>query len=209
VELLPKAVETVMAAVEVPICIDSSNPDALIAALKVHQGKALVNSVSGDEHSMARILPVVKQYGAAVIGMAQNEGGIPADARKRIQIAEKIVARAEALGIPKEDVIIDSLVMAVGADPTAGITALETIKGIKDKLGVNQTIGSSNISFGMPDRGLINSTFLVAAIAAGLTCPIVDAAKARPIILAIDLVLNRDSQARRYLEGYRERLAVV
>lgn len=209
VALLPQAVEIVMAAVDVPICIDSSNPDALIAALKVYRGKALVNSVSGDEHSMTRILPVVKQYGAAVIGMVQDEGGIPSDAEKRIQIAEKIVAGAEALGIPREDVIIDSLVMAVGAVPTAGITALETIKGIKDKLGVNQTIGASNISFGMPDRELINSAFLVAAITAGLTCPIVDAAKVRPIVLAIDLVLNRDSRARRYVKGYRERRAVV
>ena len=207
VSLLPKAVMAVMEAVDVPLCIDSSNPEALTAALKVYSGKPLINSVNGETASLNKILPVIKEYGAVVIGLTQDNEGIPADAEKRIAIAEKIVQQAEAAGIPREDVVIDCLAMAIGAVPGAGVVTLEAIKGIKERLGVNQTMGASNISFGLPDRNLINYAFLATTIAAGITCPIVDVAKVRPIILATDLVLNHDKRARRYIENYRKQQA--
>jgi len=204
VSLLPKAVMAVMEAVDVPLCIDSSNPDALTAALKAYSGKPLINSVNGETASLNKILPVIKEYGAAVIGLTQDNEGIPADAEKRIAVADKIVQQAKAVGIPREDVVIDCLAMAIGAVPSAGLVTLDAIKGIKERLGVNQTLGASNISFGLPDRNLINYAFLATTIAAGITCPIVDVAKVRPIILATDLVLNRDKRARRYIENYRK-----
>ena len=204
VSLLPKAVLAIMEAVDVPLCIDSSNPDALTAALKVYTGKPLINSVNGETASLNKILPVIKEYGAAVIGLTQDNEGIPVDAEKRIAVAEKIVQQAKAVGIPHEDVVIDCMAMAIGAVPGAGLVTLDAIKGIKERLGTNQTLGASNISFGLPDRNLINYAFLATTIAAGITCPIVNVAKVRPIILATDLVLNHDKRARRYIENYRK-----
>ena len=205
VSLLPRAVEAVVDTVDVPLCLDSANPEALEAALNIYRGKPLINSVTGEEHSLAKMLPLVKEYGAAVIGLIQDDEGIPNDSERRVAIAGKIVERAEAAGIPREDIIIDCLALAIGADTGAGLVTIETIRGVKSKLGVNLTLGASNISFGLPDRNLLNSAFLAIAIAAGVTCPIVDAAKVRPIVLAADLLLNRDKRARRYTGAYRER----
>lgn len=205
VSLLPKAVQTVMDTVDVPLCLDSSNLDALEAALKAYEGKALVNSVTGEEHSLKRILPLIKEYGAAVIGLVQDDEGIPKDAKRRVSIARKIVERAGAVGIAREDVVIDCLAFAVGADTTSGLAVLEAIQRIKAELGVNMTLGASNISFGLPDRELINNAFAAMAIAAGITCLITDAAKVRPAIIATDLILGRDKHARRYIEAYRQR----
>ena len=205
VALLPEAVEAVMEVVEAPLCLDSNNPKALEAALKVYKGKALVNSVNGEERSLAEILPLVKEYGAAVVGLTIDDDGIANEVEKRFQIAEKIVERAAALGIPPEDVVIDSLAMAVGADTRAGLVTLEAVAKIRDGLGVNQTLGASNISFGLPDRRLLTGAFLVLAMGAGVTCPIVEAAKVRPIVLAADLALGRDDYARRYTQAFRQR----
>ena len=205
VTLLPQAVQAVMEVVAAPICIDSSNVKALEAALQVYQGKALVNSVNGEERSLASVLPVVKQYGAAVIGLTMDEEGIPPTADKRLAVAQKIVEQAESVGIPREDVIIDCLALTVGADATAGMTTIETIRKVKAELGANITLGVSNISFGMPDRELLNSVFLAIAIAAGLNCPVVDAAKVRAAVLAADLSLGRDPNATRYIRGFRQR----
>ncbi len=202
--LLPKAVQAVMETVDTPLCLDSSNPDALEAALKVYKGKPLVNSVTGEEHSLQRILPLIKEYGAAVIGLLQDDDGIPKDAEGRVRVAHKIVEQAEAAGIPREDVVIDCLAFAVGAEPTSGVAVVEAIRRIKAELGVNMTMGASNVSFGLPDRELLNNAFVVIATAAGATCLIVDAAKVRSIILAADLVLGRDKRARRYIEAYRQ-----
>jgi len=202
--LLPRAVQAVMETVDVPLCLDSAKPEALEAALRVYKGKALINSVTGEEHSLAKILPLVKEYGAAVIGLTQDDEGIPADAERRVSIARRILERSGAIGIPSHDIIIDCLAFAVGANPGAGIVTLEAIRRIKKELGVNQTLGASNISFGMPDRNLLTTAFLAIAISAGVTCPIVDAAKVRPIVLATDLVLGRDKRARRYIEAYRK-----
>jgi 5-methyltetrahydrofolate--homocysteine methyltransferase len=205
VTLLPKAVQAVMGTVDVPLCLDSSNPDALEEALKVYRGKPLVNSVAGEEHSLKRVLPLIKKYGAAVIGLVQDDEGIPKDTERRIRIARKIVEKVEAAGISREDLVIDCLAFAVGAEPASGVAVMEAIRRIKAELGVNMTMGASNVSFGLPDRELLNNAFVVMAIAAGATCLIVDVAKVRPIILAADLVLGRDRRARRYIEAYRQR----
>jgi len=203
--LLPQAVQTVMDVVDVPLCLDSTNHEALEAALKVYKGKPLINSVTGEERSLAKILPLVKEYGAAVIGLVQDDEGIPNNAEGRVAIAHKIVERAEAAGISREDVIIDCLAFSMGADTSSGPAVIEAIRQIKAKLGVNLTLGASNVSFGLPDRDLLNNAFLAIAIAAGVTCPIVDAAKVRPTILATDLVLGRDNYAMRYTKAYRQR----
>lgn len=203
--LLPKAVQAVMETVDTPLCLDSSKPDALEAALEVYKGKPLVNSVTGEQHSLKRVLPLIKKYGAAVIGLVQDDDGIPKDAEGRVRVARKIVERAEAAGIPREDIVIDCLAFAVGAEPASGVAVIEAIQRIKAELGVNMTMGASNVSFGLPDRELLNNAFVVMATAAGATCLIVDAAKVRSIVLAADLVLGRDKRARRYIEAYRQR----
>ena len=202
---LPQAVRAVMDTVDVPLCIDSTKPKAIEEALKVYKGKPLINSVTGEEHSLREILPLVKEYGTAVIGLTQDDEGIPKDSERRVAIAHKIVERAEAIGIRREDIIIDCIASAVGADTSSGVVVIETIREVKATLGVNLTLGTSNISFGLPDRELLNSSFLAIAIAAGVTCPVVDAAKVRPIVLAADLVLGHDKRARRYTEAYRQR----
>jgi len=205
VSLLPQAVQAVTDTIDVPLCLDSTNPQALEAALKTYRGKPIVNSVNGEEHSLVTILPLVKKYGTAVIGLTMDDEGIPNSPERRVAIAHKIVERAEALGIPRHDVIIDCLAMTLGADSRAGLVVIEAIRMVKAELGVNQTLGASNISFGMPDRNFLTSYFLAIAIAAGVTCPVVDVDKVRPAILATDLVLGNDEYARRYIKGYRQR----
>ena len=205
VSLLPRAVQAVMEVVDVPLCLDSHNVKALEAALKVYRGKPLVNSVNGEERLMSDLLPLIKERGAVVVGLTMDEKGIPGDAEGRADIARRIVRRAEALGIPREDVVIDCLAMAIGVDSRAGMVTLETIRRVKAELGVNMTFGGSNISFGMPDRQLLNGAFLAVAIAAGITCPIVNVSQIRSAILAIDLALGRDRHAARYIKAYRQR----
>ncbi|HDN79477.1 MAG: pterin-binding protein [Chloroflexi bacterium] len=210
VDMLPKAVKVVLETVDVPVCIDSANPDALAAALAVHRelvpdGKPLINSVNGEEKSLKRVLPLVKEYGAAVIGLCMDEEGIPPTPERRLEVAKKIVEMAEAMKIPREDVIIDCLALTMGADSKAGWVALEAIRMVRAELGVNMTLGVSNISFGLPEREVINGVFVAMAIAAGVTCPIVDAAKLRSYILAADLALGRDEYAMRYIQAFRKR----
>jgi 5-methyltetrahydrofolate--homocysteine methyltransferase len=205
VELLPKAVKTVQEAVDAPMCLDSPNTAAIEAALKVYKGKPLINSVSGEEHSLERVLPLVKEYGCAVIGLAQDDEGIPKNAERRIAIAHKIVERAEKAGIPRENIVIDVLTFAIGAEAKSGGDVLEAIRRIREELGVNMTMGASNISFGMPDRPIINNAWVTMVIAAGATALIVDAARVRPSVLATDLILGRDRFARRFIEDHRKR----
>ena len=205
VAVLPEAVKIAMKAVDVPLCIDSSSPDALVAALKVYKGKPLVNSISGEEHSLTKVLPVIKEYGAAVVGMTQDDEGIPTTADRRVAVAHKIVERAGKAGIPPEDIVIDCMAFAVGADTNSGLVTVETIRRVKAELGVNMTLGASNISFGLPDRDLINYAFIPVVIAAGATSLIVNVARVRPIVLAADLVLAQDKRARRYIDAYRKR----
>ena len=205
ISALPKAIEMIMAAVDIPLCIDINNPAALKEALTVYEGKPVVNSVSGEERSLNEVLPLVKKYGTAVIGLALDDNGIPKEPAKRLEVAQKIIERAESLGIPREDIIIDCLALAVGSDDRAGFVTLEAIRMVKAELGVNQTLGASNISFGLPDRPLVNKAFLSLAIEAGVTCPTVDAAQVRASILATDLILGRDRFAQRYIKNYRQR----
>ena len=207
IEILPRAIEAVMNVVDAPLCIDVNNPAALKEALRVYAGKAIVNSVSGEEKSLDQVLPLVKEFGAAVIGLTIGDKGIPKTSGERLEIAHKIVDRAEAAGIPREDIIIDCLCLSLGSDDQAGLITLETIRKVKEELGVNQTLGASNISFGLPDRPLVNKAFLALAVSAGVTCPTVDAAKVRSTIAAIDLILGRDRFAQRFIKDYRRNQA--
>jgi 5-methyltetrahydrofolate--homocysteine methyltransferase len=205
VTLLPLAVKAVIDTIDIPLCLDSADPKALEAALKVYKGKPLINSVTGEEHSLAKVLPLVKEYGAAVIGLVQDDKGIPKDSERRVAVAHKLLERAEAAGIARENIIIDCMAFAVGADPISGPAVIEAIQKIKAELGVNLTLGASNVSFGLPDRNLLNDAFVVMAVAAGVTCLIVDVAKVRPAVLAADLILGHDKHARRYIGAYRQR----
>jgi 5-methyltetrahydrofolate--homocysteine methyltransferase len=206
VTMLPRTIQAVLRTVDVPLCLDSANPEALAAALKAYKGKSLINSVTGEERSLATILPLVKEYGAVVIGLVQDDEGIPNDAERRVAVARKIVERAEAMGIPRQDIIIDPLALTIGADTKSSLVTIETIRKVKAELGVNLVLAASNVSHGMPDRDSLNSAFVAMAIAAGITCLVVDVAKVRPIVLAADLLLGKDEYARRYIKAYRQRV---
>ena len=202
VALLPETVKHLQDSFDIPLCLDSPNPKAIEAALKVARGKCLINSVNGEEKSLQALLPVAKEYGAAIIGLAMDDDGITHDPEKRLSIAEKIVNRAVKAGIREEDVIIDPLAMAVSADPNACLVTLETIRLVHDKLGHNITQGASNISFGLPAREMLNIAFMVLSIHAGLTCPIANPEKITAAVRASDLVLGRDDFAIRFIEHY-------
>ncbi len=207
--LMQKLMNTVMAVTDVPLCIDTADPDALAAALAMYEGKALVNSVNGEERSLQNVLPLVKEHGAAVIGLCMDDDGIPETAEQRLRVAAKIIERAGKLGIGPEDIIIDPLALTMGADHTAGRLALETIELIVKEFGVNITMGASNISFGMPDRKYINATFIAMAIHAGLTCPITNpmVSLVAIAIQAADLVMGRDEYGMAWINAYRKRQA--
>lgn len=209
-DLLPKAVKMVMETVDVPICIDTADRGALAAALVLHKelnpdGRPLVNSVNGEKASMEQVLPLVAEYGTAVIGLCMDDDGIPETPEKRLAVAKKIIERGDALGIGRESYLIDCLALTVGADSKAAWVTLEAMRLVKEELGVNLALGASNVSFGLPDRETINGAFLAMAIDRGLNCPIVDAAKVGHYILAADLALGRDDYAMRYLKAYRKR----
>ena len=200
IKLLPETVIQLQSHFDVPLCLDSPNPKAIEAALKVIVGKCLINSVNGEEKSMNAILPIAKEYGAAVIGLTMDDDGITHDPYKRLAIAEKIVNRAVQMGIKEEDVIIDPLAMAVSADPHACLVTLETIRLVHEKLGLNITQGASNISFGLPAREMLNIAHMELSIKNGLTCPIANPEKITVAVRAADLVLGRDDFAMRFIE---------
>jgi 5-methyltetrahydrofolate--homocysteine methyltransferase len=204
--LLPRMVKEIMKSVNAPLCIDSNNPEALRAALKVYKGKPIINSVTGEERSLQTVLPLVKEYQTAIIGLTLDDDGIPMDSERRIAIAGRIINRAEGIGIPREDIILDCLAMPIGSDSQAGLVFLNTIHAVKAKFGVNLTLGNSNISFGLPDRNAINRIFLAIAMALGVTCPIVDVTKIRLAALIADLALGHDDFASRYINAYRASL---
>jgi 5-methyltetrahydrofolate--homocysteine methyltransferase len=200
-DLLPRAVEMVQAVVDAPVSIDTSDHAALAAALKVCRGKPLVNSVNGEERNLERVLPLVAEHGAVVIGLCMDDEGVSSDPQKRLDIAHKIVERADALGIPRADVLVDCLALTVSADSQAALVTLETIRLVKAELGVNMTLGASNVSFGLPDREVLDRAFLAMAIREGVNAPIVNAARVKQTILAIDVLLGRDVM--RYIKHYR------
>ncbi len=203
--LLVAAIRAVSDVTDVPICIDSSVIEALEAALAVYEGKALVNSCTAEDERMDRILPVVKKYGAAVIGMANDETGITMVPQERVEIARRIIERAAYYGIPAEDVIIDPIAMTVAADPQAGIITLETMNLIKAQLGNNMTCGASNVSFGLPERPVVNAAFFPVAMHAGLTCAITNPLipEVRKAVLASDLLLGHDEYATVWIAAFR------
>jgi 5-methyltetrahydrofolate--homocysteine methyltransferase len=202
-KIMPKVVEAVLSVVEVPLCIDSNEPKILEAGLKVTPGKPLVNSVNGEDKQLATVLPIVKDRGAAVIGMAIGNEGIPATPEGRLAAAGKIIDRATKMGIPIEDIIIDPLVMTVGHNSNAAMVTLKTVELIKEEYGVNISLGASNVSFGLPDRHSVNSAFLALAIQTGVTTAITDPIKLGNTIKAIDLLLGKDANSVRYLKNFR------
>lgn len=206
--LLRAAVEAVLQVVEVPLCLDSANPDALQAALEIYPGKALINSTTAEEKMMGRVLPLAKEYGAAVIGVITDESGIPATPPARLQTARKLLERAGQFGLPAEDVLIDCLALTVSADHNAGRVTLDSLQLVRDELGVNLSLGASNVSFGLPDRKIINSTYLALAIARGLTAAITDPTvpEVRTTLLASDTLMGHDEFAMRWIKAYRKRL---
>ena len=209
-ELLASMLKTVQAAVDAPICIDSSVIEALEAGLAVYDGRALVNSVTAEDDRLSEILPLVAHHGAAVIGLANDETGIPETPEKRLECARKIVAAAADYGIARDDVVIDPLAMTVGADPTAVRTTLTTISLLRDELGVNMCLGASNVSFGLPDRHALNAGFLPMAMAAGLTSAIMSTA--RGVVDAVragDLLLGHDEWGANWIAAHRARQATV
>ena len=209
-ELLAAMLRTVQAAVDVPICLDSSVIEALEAGLSEYQGRALVNSVTAEDDRLQEILPLVSDYDAAVIGLANDETGIPETPEKRLECARKIVAAAGDFGIVAEDVVIDPLAMTVGADPAAVRTTLTTISLIRDELGVNMCLGASNVSFGLPDRHALNAAFLPMAMAAGLTSAIMSTA--RPVVDAVrasDLLLGHDEWGASWIAAHRARQSTL
>jgi len=207
-ELLVQVLKNVMEVTDVPLCIDTADPEALAAALKLYEGKALINSCNGEERSLNAVLPIVKEHGAAVIALCMDDDGIPETAEARLKVAGKIIERAGKLGIPIEDIVVDPLALTMGADSNAGRLALDSIELIVAEFGVNITMGASNISFGMPDRAYINSAFIAMAIHAGLTCPITNPLVTPVItaILAADLSMGHDSYGARWIKAYRKRL---
>jgi 5-methyltetrahydrofolate--homocysteine methyltransferase len=203
VALIQQVVKLLVEEFDVPLCLDSPNPAALAAALPLCHGKTLVNSVNGEKKSLDAVLPLVKENGAAVIGLTMDDNGIPADVETRVAIAEKIIERAAILGIPADDIVIDPLVLTVGADQKASSVTLQTIEIVRREFGVNVNIGASNVSFGLPARDTINLAFLSMAIYAGATCAITDPMKYMLHIRATDLLRGRDTNALRYLKYFR------
>jgi 5-methyltetrahydrofolate--homocysteine methyltransferase len=204
VSMIGKVVELVCQTVDVPLCIDSGSTAVLAAGLKAAPGKPLVNSVSGEGKRLESVLPLVKERGAAVIGLTMDENGIPKTAEERVAVAEKILERAAKIGIPAEDVILDPLVLTVGSDSKAALVTLQTIELACKEFGVNVNLGASNVSFGLPDRPTANQTFLAMAIQAGATCSITDPIKLGATVRASDLLLGRDDNAMRFIKYFRQ-----
>lgn len=204
--LLARALELVQSLTDVPLSIDSSIVAALESGLLAYRGKALVNSVTGEEERLEQVLPLVAKHGAAVVAISNDETGISEDPDVRFEVAKKIVGRAADHGIPREDVVVDPLVMPIGAMATAGRQVFHLIRRLRDELGVNTTCGASNISFGLPNRAGINAAFLAMAIGAGMTSAITNPLEPeiRQAILAADVLGGRDPNCALWIKTYRE-----
>ena len=211
-DLLARAVMLVQNHADVPICIDSSIVEALEAGLAVYQGKALVNSVTCERDRLERVLPLVKEHGAAVICLVNDETGIPQTADERLEVCRRLVDIVHGeYEVPMEDIVIDPLAMTVGADPQAVVVTLETISRIRGEFGLNMTLGASNTSFGLPGRHALNAAFLVIASYAGLTSAIMDARTSQTVdaCRAADLLLGRDEWGMAWIAAHREAQAAA
>jgi 5-methyltetrahydrofolate--homocysteine methyltransferase len=210
VGLMGQAVPLVQGLTDLPLCIDSSVIEALEAGLAAYDGKALVNSVTGEDDRLEAILPIVARHGAAVIGLA-NDDEIRMDPEERLAIAKRIVSAAADHGIPAEDVVIDSLAMPIGAEPRAVTAFIETLRLLREELGVNTTCGASNTSFAMPGRHALGATFLAIAQSHGLTSAIMDARSPQCVeaVRAGDLLLGHDEWGARWIKRYRDQQAAA
>ncbi len=204
--ILAEAIQVVQSVTDVPICIDSSIVEALRRGLEVYQGKALVNSVTGEEERLEVVLPLVKKYNAAVIGISNDETGISEDPDVRFAVAKKIVERAMDYGIPREDVIIDPLVMPIGAVRYAARQAFSIVARCRDELGVNTTCGASNISFGLPKRAPLNGIFLAMVMGAGMNCAITNPCEEdiKQAIMAGNVMMGNDENCLRWIQANRK-----
>ena len=204
--ILAEAIQLVQSLTDAPLSIDSSIIDALESGLSVYQGKALVNSVTGEDESLDRVLPLVKKYGAAVVAISNDETGISEDIDVRYEVAKKIVNRASDYGIPACDVVVDPLVMPIGAINTAGREVLKLIHRLRTELKVNTTCGASNISFGLPNRNGFNGAFISMAIQAGMTSAITNPLHAEVVAASMgaDVMLGKDPDCARWIQQFRE-----
>jgi 5-methyltetrahydrofolate--homocysteine methyltransferase len=210
VELMGQAIPLVQGLCELPLCVDSSVIEALEAGLSAYQGKALVNSVTGEDERLEVILPLVAKHGAAVIGLA-NDDEIPMEPERRVEIAKKIVSAAGDHGIPPEDVIIDPLAMPIGAEPRAVTLFVETLRLLREELGVNTTCGAGNTSFGLPGRHTLGAAFLAVAQSHGLTSAIMDSRRPEMVeaVRATDFLLGRDEWGAVWIRMYRSKQAAA
>ncbi len=204
--MLAESIKLVQSLVDVPLSIDSSIVAALKRGLEVYQGKALVNSVTGEEERLESVLPLIKKYGAAVVAISNDETGISEDPDVRFEVAKRIVQHAADYGIPAADVVVDPLVMPVGALGLAGVSAFRLIRRLREELGVNTTCGASNISFGLPNRHALNATYLAMASGAGMTSAIMNPLHPEEMagIMAADVLMGVDLNCARWLRRYRD-----
>jgi 5-methyltetrahydrofolate--homocysteine methyltransferase len=204
--LLSKAIELVQSVTDVPLSIDSSIIEALEAGLSVYKGKALVNSVTGEEAVMERVLPLVAKYGAAVVAISNDDTGISEDPDVRFNVAQSIVQRASDYGIPAEDVVVDPLVMPIGAMGTAGQQVFALVRRLRDELKVNTTCGASNISFGLPNRHAVTGTFIAMAISHGMTSAIMNPlhAEVKTAIQGADVLIGADTDCAKWIRDNRD-----
>ena len=203
--ILAEAIQLVQSLTDVPLSIDSSIVEALEAGLGVYRGKALVNSVTGEDEVLERVLPLVAKHGAAVVAISNDETGISEDPDVRFDVARKIVSRASDYGIPAADVVVDPLVMPIGALANAGRQVFHILGRLRGELGVNSTCGASNVSFGLPNRSAINSAFLTMAISAGLTSAITNPLheEIRTAVMAADVMMANDPECARWIRANR------
>lgn len=204
--ILAESIQLVQSITDVPISIDSSIIEALEAGLSVYQGKALVNSVTGEDDVLERVLPLVKKYGAAVVAISNDETGISEDPDERFAVAKKIVERAADYGIHYSDVIVDPLVMPIGAINSAGLQVMHVVRRLREELKVNTTCGASNVSFGLPNRNGINSAFLTMAMGAGMTSAITSPlhAEVMQAVRGGDVMMGNDPNCARWIKAYRQ-----
>lgn len=205
-KILADSIKLIQENFDIPLCIDSSIIDALKSGLEAYKGKALLNSVTGEEERLEAVLPLVKKYGCAVIGISNDDSGISEDINVRYEVAKKIVERAMDYGIPKEDVIIDPLVMPIGAINSAGKQVMELVKMLQNDLGVNTTCGASNLSFGLPNRLGLNTAFIAMAIAAGMPSAITNPLEKEIMqsVRGANVVMGNDPECTKWIASNRE-----